>query len=287
MNAIDGGNATSGANTYVLDGADEDLRRLVAIADVTAELTRTSLQRSGVGRGWSALDCGCGPLGALPILGELVGPEGHVIGVDSNEAAVSDARRHCHALGLEDVEFIAADACQLDAEMLGGPVDVIYTRCFLMHQPDPAAMLRHLAGLLRPGGWLVALEPLPEPSPTSHPANASLGDAWNLLHETIRAAGVAEHAVASLPAEARAAGLTVRYAGATSVLMSARQGFELHAATLDALSSRAADLDVASTAECHALASRLRDASDGHYEWVTTPYYLDLAVQRVDERRIG
>ncbi|MBV8961017.1 MAG: class I SAM-dependent methyltransferase [Actinobacteria bacterium] len=274
---------TSRTDTYVLDGAEADLRRLRAIADVTAELTRTSVQRVGLGRGWSGLDCGCGPLGALPILAELVGPEGHVVGVDSNETAVGDAKRHCAALGLEHVTLIAADARHLEPHMLGGPLDFIYTRCFLMHQRDPAAMLRHLAGLLRPGGWLIALEPLPAPAPTSHPANPSLANAWELLHATIRAAGVPADAVAALPTDAAGAGFDVTYALATSVLMPPALGFELHAATLDAAAPRAEELGVATSGTFDALAARLREASGAHYDWVTTPLYLDLALRRVEE----
>jgi SAM-dependent methyltransferase len=41
---------------------------------------------------------------------------------------------------------------------VGGPFDLAYTRLFLMHQPDPVRTLRQIAGLLRPGGWLVAQE---------------------------------------------------------------------------------------------------------------------------------
>jgi SAM-dependent methyltransferase len=274
--------ATS-ADSYVLDGTDTDLQRLLAIADVTADLTRTSLQRAGVGRGWRAVDCGCGPLGALPILAELVGTDGHVVGVDSNNTAISDARRHLDALHVEPVELIAIDALQLEPEMLGGPVDIISTRCFLMHQRDPAAILRHLTGLLRPGGWLVALEPLPTPAPMAHPPHTSLTAAWDLLHDTIRAAGIPEHAVAALPQHAAAAGLTVTHASVTSVLMPPGLGFELHAATLDAATTRATDLAVATASQCQALTTSLRDAIDAGYQWVSTPHYLDLTLQRADD----
>jgi hypothetical protein len=44
-----------------------------------------------------------------------------------------------------------------------------YTRCFLMHQADPAVTLVAIARLVRRGGWIVAQEPLRYPTPISHP----------------------------------------------------------------------------------------------------------------------
>src|SRR5262245_30318920 len=72
---------------YVLSGTDEDLKRLLKISDLVAEFARTAIQRAGVRPGWSAIECGCGPLGALPVLAQAVGPSGRVVGIDFSEAA--------------------------------------------------------------------------------------------------------------------------------------------------------------------------------------------------------
>jgi threonine dehydrogenase-like Zn-dependent dehydrogenase len=61
---------------YLLDGSDEDLKRLLAISELMAEPTRTALRRSGIQAGWRVIDCGCGPIGGLAVLAELVGPAG-------------------------------------------------------------------------------------------------------------------------------------------------------------------------------------------------------------------
>jgi SAM-dependent methyltransferase len=55
------------------------------------------------------------------------------------------------------------------AAAVGGPFDLAYTRLFLMHQPDPVRTLSQIAGLLRPGGRVVAQEALRSPPPRSHP----------------------------------------------------------------------------------------------------------------------
>lgn len=46
---------------YVLDGSDEDLRRLLSLSESFAEHARRAFRRVGVGPGWTVIDCGCGP----------------------------------------------------------------------------------------------------------------------------------------------------------------------------------------------------------------------------------
>ena len=67
---------------YILDGSDEDLRRLLSIAEISAEMARSAFARVGMQEGWHAIDCGCGPIGGLAVMAEMVGPAGRVVGVD-------------------------------------------------------------------------------------------------------------------------------------------------------------------------------------------------------------
>lgn len=83
---------TERVRRYILDGSDQDLRRLLSIAERGAEATRTAFRRVGVQQGWNTIDCGCGPLGGLAVLAEMVGPAGRVVGVDVSQAAVQRAR---------------------------------------------------------------------------------------------------------------------------------------------------------------------------------------------------
>ncbi len=46
---------------YILDGSDDDLRRLLSLSESFAEHARRALRRVGVGPGWTVIDCGCGP----------------------------------------------------------------------------------------------------------------------------------------------------------------------------------------------------------------------------------
>jgi ubiquinone/menaquinone biosynthesis C-methylase UbiE len=141
---------------YVLDGSDDDLRRLLSISQVTAETARRAFHRVGVREGGTAIDCGCGPIGGLTVMAEMVGPSGRIVGIDFSEPAIRRARSVVSALGLENVELVAGDIHDHDTATLGGPFDLAFTRCFLTHQLDAVRTLMQIAGLLRPGGWIVA-----------------------------------------------------------------------------------------------------------------------------------
>ena len=59
---------------YILDGSHEDLRRLPGIAEISAGMARAAFGRLGMQQGWTAIDCGCGPIGGLAVKAETVGP---------------------------------------------------------------------------------------------------------------------------------------------------------------------------------------------------------------------
>jgi ubiquinone/menaquinone biosynthesis C-methylase UbiE len=109
---------------YILDGSDQDLRRLLSISQLSEEMARAAFHRVGVQQGWNAIDCGCGPIGGLAVIAEMVGPAGRVVGVDFSQPAVQQARAVTSALGLRNVEVVAGDLHDLDAAALGGPFDL-------------------------------------------------------------------------------------------------------------------------------------------------------------------
>jgi SAM-dependent methyltransferase len=264
---------------YILDGSDEDLRRLLGISQLSAEAARRAFRGVGVYEGCTALDCGCGPIGGLAVLAEMVGPAGRVVGVDFSERAIQRARSVVAELGLENVELVVGDIHDLDAATLGGPFDLAFTRCFLMHQADSVRTLSQIAGLLRPGGWIVAHEPLPSPPPRSHPHLGALDTYWNLLHEVMELAGVPRGAVEGLARSACAAGLEVVEASGFFGTADPELGFGLHAGTMAAARERAIALGIAAE-KIDDLVLNLRAAKDDGYEWVSSPFFLDLALRR-------
>lgn len=261
---------------YILDGGDEDLRRLLRISEFSADMARGAFRRVGVGDGWSAIDCGCGPIGGLAVMAEMVGPAGRVVGVDANEAAVGQARAVASTLGL-DVQVVAGDVHDLEVAELGGPFDLAYTRLFLTHQPDQVRTLRRIAAFLRPGGWLIAQEPLPWPAPRSYPHLESLAAYWGLLHELLEEAQA--QAVEDLPRAAREAGFEVVGTEGSFQLLDPEPGFEIHASSVAAMRQWA--VSSGRTAESvDDLERKLRAAQGSEYLWVSSPFYLDLTLRR-------
>jgi SAM-dependent methyltransferase len=231
--------------------------------------------------GWDVIDCGCGPIGGLAVMAELVGPAGRVVGIDFSEAAIRRARSVVAALQLSNVQVYAGDIHEFDTAAVGGPFDLAYSRLFLMHQPDPVRALSQIARLLRPGGWVVAQEALRNPPPRSHPHLDALGAYWDLVYQVLeRAGGVPHGAVDSLAGSARAAGLDVVAVDGSFGIIDPELGFDLHAATLLAARERVVASGIASGQQIDDLAGELRAAKSGDYEWVSMPFFLDLTLRK-------
>lgn len=265
---------------YLLDGSDEDLKRLLAICERMSPLTRTALRRPGVQPGWAVIDCGCGPLGGLLDLAELAGPAGRVVGVDASRPTVQRARSAVAALGLDNVEIVVGNVNDLAAGAVGGPFDLAFTRLFLVYQPDPVHTLRQIAALLRPGGWIVAQEPLRNPPPRSFPHLPALDTYWELFHRLVEEFGAPAQAIEQLPRSAAAAGLQVVRTDGSVIIDDTGQGFAIHAGSLAAARERATAAGLAVGEEIDGLVSDLRAAGNGGYQWVTGPFFLELTLRK-------
>lgn len=265
---------------YIMDGSDQDLRRLLRSAEVLAEHARTSFKNVGVEPGWNVVDCGCGPLGGLAVLAEMVGPGGRVAGFDFSEDAIDRARAVASELKLENVEVFVTDLDSADANTLGGPFDLAFSRFFLMHQPDSRQALQKIAGLLKPGGWIVAHEPLRTPAPRAHPDHDALVAYWELLHDLTEKVGVPRGAVDGLAQSAEEAGLEVVTTGGFFETVEPQLGFELHAAVATAARAGAIATGVATETAVDELIASLKTATQADHAWVSSPFFLDLALRK-------
>ncbi|WP_335938958.1 methyltransferase domain-containing protein [Streptomyces sp. PTD5-9] len=105
--------------------------------------------------GETALDLGCGPGTDLSTLAKAVSPSGRVIGIDSSQEMVEQARRRTENLSAVEVEV--GDVHTLPFE--DGSIDRARTDRVLQHVADPAQALAEARRVLRPGGRLVMGEP--------------------------------------------------------------------------------------------------------------------------------
>jgi 2-polyprenyl-3-methyl-5-hydroxy-6-metoxy-1,4-benzoquinol methylase len=98
------------------------------------------------------LDIGCGT-GSLSVV--MAGLGHAVTGIDLSPAMIARARAKAEAAG-HRIDFEVMDAAQ--PGLPPGQFDVIVCRHLLWALPQPAAVLRRWAALLRPAGQLVLIE---------------------------------------------------------------------------------------------------------------------------------
>ena len=100
--------------------------------------------------GERVLDVGCGAGTDSLVAAQMVAPDGRVTGIDMTPQMLAKARRAAEEMGLDNVEFVEAEAEQLpfpdesfDVVISNGVIDLI---------PDKDAVFSELRRVLRPGG---------------------------------------------------------------------------------------------------------------------------------------
>jgi ubiquinone/menaquinone biosynthesis C-methylase UbiE len=144
---------TPQAGTYVVESSTAEYDRLVRVAHTFDEHVQDGCRRAGLRPGDRVVDVGCGPLGALLSLADLVGPTGSVVGLDADAQALEKAAGIVTQRGLSNIQLIHGDinGMVMDAIPGAGSFDLAYCRLLLVHQQDPAATLRQIGQLVKPG----------------------------------------------------------------------------------------------------------------------------------------
>jgi SAM-dependent methyltransferase len=246
---------------YALD-ADVDRTRLVDQAKIIDRASERYLREAGIAPGMRVLDLGSGMGDVALLAGRLVGPEGHVLGVERSPELLAAAQARLDELGVTNVELVDGDVTRL-ADLGGHPFDAVVGRLILMHVPHPAAVLRDAAALVRRDGPVVAMEYDTAWLP-SHPAVALWDETVTMLRAALVRAGM--HARMGL--ELRRAFLEARLAAPE--LRSEQDlgggmswsGYEMLAETVRASLPliEAAELGTAEDIDVDTLALRLRAA---------------------------
>jgi SAM-dependent methyltransferase len=135
--------------TYVLDSRGDQERRtrerarLDLLDTVSAPWTRRILRERGLNASWRCLEIGAGA--------------GHLARWLAREA---------EAVVATDIDtyFLEPDGFEVRRhDILAGPVegefDLVVAKAVLVHLPDRERAFRHMAASLRPGGWIVVIDP--------------------------------------------------------------------------------------------------------------------------------
>jgi SAM-dependent methyltransferase len=149
---------TTAPDTYALRLSDDELGRYRMMAAMARADEGDLWTLAGLVPGARVVDVGCGPGAMLVALAEVVGPTGHVTGVDADPDAVGAARAALTAAGIDgtgEVRQGRADATGLPP----GSVDTAVLRHVLAHNGGAEQrIVDHLASLVRPGGHVYLLD---------------------------------------------------------------------------------------------------------------------------------
>lgn len=158
--------------------------------DVYRRPLQTALARLGLGAGWRCADVGAGGGDVSVALAGMVGPTGRVYAVDIDPERRDEVAEAAAGAGGGQVVAITQAAEEL---LLPETVDLVFCRFLLLHVLDPLVVLTKMASAVRPGGWLVAQEPVTSAGRVGGSAmsmpSARHGDVGALLPALVRDAG--------------------------------------------------------------------------------------------------
>ena len=142
-----------GSGKYALATGADAVGRINVLHNIYSTAGREILLEAGLNQGMLVADFGCGPGTTTRMLASLVGPTGHVTGIDLHAAQLEQAMQLSAAEGLFNTTFVTANACATG--LPSSHFDLVYCRFLLLHLADPAACLKEMWRVLKPGGVLV------------------------------------------------------------------------------------------------------------------------------------
>jgi ArsR family transcriptional regulator len=142
---------------------------------------------SGVGGASEVADVGTG----TGFVAAGIAPRvGRVIGIDSAPAMLEVARENLKVLGAPNVKLLAGEVSRLPLEDCS--VDAAFADMVLHHAEDPAAMLREMVRVVRPGGTVAITDEVAHPYAWMREEHADvwLGFEWDQVAGYFAAAGL-------------------------------------------------------------------------------------------------
>lgn len=133
---------------YVLGHSELEVQRLLLQSAIIRPITIRLLREAGLSPGMRVLDLGCGAGDVTMLAADIVGRSGSVVGLDRNADILKVARQRADAAGYTNLEFVEGSAEGTGKRSF----DLIVGRYILVHQADPAALIRFAASHARPGG---------------------------------------------------------------------------------------------------------------------------------------
>jgi SAM-dependent methyltransferase len=147
---------TDRAEHYILATGGKDVNRLRLLHEVYGPGTEALFHRVGLRQGMRVVEVGCGSGNIACWVAEQIAPTGSVVAIDIGSDQIEQARQQAQRRNLRNIEFHVADA--YSPRLPDGSFDLVYCRLVLIHLTRPAAALRAMRDLVRPGGQLACEE---------------------------------------------------------------------------------------------------------------------------------
>ena len=165
---------------YALQVTEAELARYRMMAEISQQAEAELWDMAGIRPGAAVADIGCGPGAVSTVLAVRVGRTGRVAAVDADEAVLAVAAKSLGETGLTNWTTSAGTAD--DSGLEPSSFDVVMIRHVLAHNGGrEAAIVRHAASLLRPGGVLYLVD-VDLTTTKLHPSNDDLDD---LMHRYV------------------------------------------------------------------------------------------------------
>jgi ubiquinone/menaquinone biosynthesis C-methylase UbiE len=114
-----------------------------------------AVQALGVRAGDSVIDMACGTGLNFPLIEEVIGPGGRIVGVDLTDAMLAHAQKRIETNGWSNISLVQADAADFD---FGAGADAILSTYAMTQVPDCAEVIARGAAALSAGGRWVVLD---------------------------------------------------------------------------------------------------------------------------------
>jgi SAM-dependent methyltransferase len=225
------------------------------------------------------------------VLAEVVGPGGLVVGLDRSPDALATARQLLDEQGLGRVDLVRADIATADPAAVApaGLFDAAHCRYVLMHHPDPAATLRRIVALVRPGGTILVRDLVDDPTCCRcEPPLPALARGYALMFAAIGHLGGAHGVARRYRAVCRSAGIeVVEQRALVSHFDAPTLLFSVVQSVLLAMRSTLEEGRLSTDGEVASLVEELEAAKTAAFDYVQGPLMVDLLARVPAERGDG
>jgi len=140
------------------------------------------IERSGIKKGMSVLDLGCGSGAFTPFIARVVGQKGRVYALDVQADMLKQLENKLSRpenKDIKNIKLIEGNAYELPFE--DGSIDLVNMVTVLQEIPDRNRALQEVKRVLKPGGFLAVTELFPDPDYPWKSTTVKLGSGAGLV----------------------------------------------------------------------------------------------------------